>query len=267
MIEFVHTNENRMHIFYRKLDNILEMTLKQLLDRYAVQAKRHVYNYPFLMGQGVWIDSEKLNNEQMVGEILKHGTLSIGFVGLAETLKCLIGKHHGESKVAQQIGLEIVEHMRDFCDRKSEELQMNVTCLATPAESTAGRFVKLDQKKYGYISGVTDREYYTNSFHVPVYYNINAVDKIDIEAPYHALTNAGHITYIELDGDPTKNLEAYEAIIRHMKEAGIGYGAINHPIDRDPCCGYNGIINDECPMCHRGEHNEHKEHIKRIRKG
>lgn len=250
--------------FFDLLNDMLNKVMKQLLDRYEVQSRRLVRNFPFLMGEGVWIDSDTLGPDDEIGEVLKHGTLSIGFIGLAETLKSLTGKHHGESEEAQELGQFIVSYIRTFCDRKSKELQMNVTCLATPAESLSGRFVRMDKKRYGEIKGVTDRDYYTNSFHVPVYYPISAYDKIRIEAPYHALTNAGHISYVELDGDVSKNLEAFEKIIRCMKECGIGYGSINHPVDRDPICGYNGIIGDTCPCCGRTEEEGKFERIRRI---
>lgn len=239
--------------FFKLLDKMLDATMQQLLDRYKIQASRVVRNFPFLMGEGVWMDSDGLSPDDTVGEVLKHGTLSIGFCGLAECLVALNGKHHGEDEFSQELGLRIVGYIRDYCNRKSTELSMNVTCLATPAESLAGRMLRSDRERYGIIKGVTDREYYTNSFHVPVYYHLPALKKIDIEAPYHALTNAGHISYVELDGDPTKNLAAFERVVRHMKEAGIGYGSINHPVDRDPVCGYNGIINDTCPCCGRSE--------------
>lgn len=252
-------------IFFDILRKMLNKAMEQLLDRYEIQASRVARNFPFLMGEGVWMDSDKLSPDDEVREVLKHGTLSIGFCGLAECLVALIGEHHGESQNAQKLGLKIVSYIRDYCDRKSKELGMNVTCLATPAESLAGRLLRADKAKYGVIKGVTDREYYTNSFHVPVYYNLPAMQKIDIEAPYHALTNAGHISYVELDGDPTKNLAAFERIVRHMKEAGIGYGSINHPVDRDPLCGYNGIINDICPCCGRTEYIQVKEKIRRIK--
>jgi ribonucleoside-triphosphate reductase len=143
--------------------------------------------------------------------------------------------------------------MREFCDKKSAETGLNFTLLATPAEGLSGRFVKIDREKYGKIEGVTDRAYYTNSFHVPVYYPIGAFEKLDIEAPYHDLTNAGHISYVELDGDTAKNPEAFEAVIRHMQKVGIGYGSVNHPVDRDPVCGYTGVIDDVCPRCGRRE--------------
>lgn len=258
--------ENRGNIerFYKKLDETMNLVIEQLIERFEIQARKKVKNFPFLMGQGVWIDSEKLSPEDEIREVLKHGTLSIGFIGLAECLKALIGKHHGESQEAQALGLEIVRYMRNKVDDVSRQYKMNFTLLATPAEGIAGRFVKIDRERYGVIEGITDREYYTNSFHIPVYYKIKAYDKIRLEAPYHELTNAGHITYVELDGDPSKNLEAFEKIIRAMKKLGIGYGSINHPVDRDPVCGYNGIIGDVCPKCGREEGDIKFERIRRI---
>ena len=251
-------------LFFEMLDKKLDLVFQQMLDRFAIQAKKRVYNMPFLMGQGVWIDSDKLNWDDEVGEILKNGTLSVGFIGLAETLVSLIGEHHGQSEKAQNLGLDIIGHMRSRLDAKSAETKLNFTLLATPAEGLSGRFVEIDRDRFGVIKGVTDREYYTNSFHIPVYFDINAFKKIELEAPYHALTNAGHISYVELDGDTTENLEAFEAIIRHMKECGVGYGSINHPIDRDPICGYNGIIKDRCPKCGRVEGTYPFERIRRI---
>ena len=252
------------NVFFIHLDEMLRKTTKQLIDRFKVQSARLAKNFPFLMGEGVWLDSERLEPNDPVFEVLQHGTLSIGFIGLAEALKALIGKHHGESEEAQKLGLEIVQHIRNFCDEMSEDFLLNFTCLATPAEGLSGRFVRMDRERYGEIEGVTDRDYYTNSFHVPVYFPISAARKIEIEAPYHALTNAGHISYVEMDGDPTKNLTAFEAIVRHMKECGIGYGSINHPVDRDPVCGYNGIIGDVCPKCGRRHRYSDVEIIKRI---
>ena len=246
-------SQGDIDLFFDLLDSKLHLCVDQLNERFEIQAQKHVYNSPFLMGQGVWIDSEKLKPTDEVREVLKHGTLSVGFIGLAETLKALIGVHHGESPEAQKLGLEIVGHMRTYLDKLSQQTHMNYTLLATPAEGLSGRFVRMDRARYGSIPGVTDREYYTNSFHIPVYFDIEAFRKIELEAPYHALTNAGHISYVEMDGDPTKNLEAFEAVIRHMKETGIGYGSINHPVDRDPICGYNGIIGDTCPKCGRRE--------------
>ena len=237
--------------FYADLTKMMDLVVSQLLDRFAIQSRKHVYNFPFLMGQGVWIDSDKLGYNDTVGEVLKHGTLSIGFIGLAETLTALYGHHHGESEQMQEKGLEIVGYMRKYLDDLSAEKQLNFTLLATPAEGLSGRFVRMDKKRYGVIKGVTDKDYYTNSFHVPVYYKISAFDKIKKEAPYHALTNAGHISYVELDGDTANNVEAFEAIVRCMHDAGIGYGSINHPVDRDPLCGYVGVIGEVCPRCGR----------------
>lgn len=245
--------KGNMDKFYKLLDKRLALCCRQLLHRFGIQSKKTVKNYPFLMGQGIWIDSDKLNINDEVGEVLKHGTLSVGFIGLAETLVALTGKHHGESEESRKLGLEIIGHMRKFMDDESEKTGLNFTLLATPAEGLSGRFVRIDQKRFGKIPGVTDREYYTNSFHVPVYYPIGAFQKIKIEAPYHALTNAGHISYVELDGDTAKNPEAFEAIIRCMKESGIGYGSVNHPVDRDPVCGFTGVIDDVCPRCGRHE--------------
>lgn len=237
--------------FFEELERKVNLVIEQLLERFKIQSAKKVRNYPFLMGQGVWLDSEKLSPDDSVGEVLKHGTLTIGFIGLAECLKALIGKHHGESKEAQNLGLEIVGYMRKRMDEEAQKTGLNFSLIATPAEGLSGRFVRMDRKKYGEIPGVTDRDYYTNSFHVPVYYEINAFEKIRLEAPYHALTNGGHISYIELDGDPLKNLDAFEAVVRCMKESGVGYGSINHPVDRDPVCGYTGIIDEVCPRCGR----------------
>ncbi len=250
--------------FFAELENKMKLVVEQLDERLEIVSRKKVYNFPFLMGQGVWIDSEKLDWNDEVREVLKHGTLSMGFIGLAECLKCLRGKHHGESEESQNLGLEIVGFMRKFMDKLSQERKMNYTLLATPAEGLSGRFIRLDKERFGIIPGVTDRDYYTNSFHVPVYYPISAFDKISLEGPYHALTNAGHISYVEMDGDPTKNLEAFERIVRHMHDCGVGYGSINHPVDRDPICGFNGIIGDCCPNCGREEGGRPFERIRRI---
>ncbi|MCI8906896.1 MAG: anaerobic ribonucleoside triphosphate reductase [Angelakisella sp.] len=239
--------------FYRILDQRVELVVRQLLHRFKIQAAKKCRNYPFLMGQGVWIDSDRLGIDDTIEEVIKHGTLSVGFIGLAETLVALTGKHHGESEESQKLGLEIVGHMRKLMDDKSEETGLNFTLLATPAEGLSGRFVRIDREMFGLIPGITDRDYYTNSFHVPVYYPVKAFRKIQLEGPYHALTNAGHISYVELDGDACKNPEAFEAVIRCMKENGIGYGSVNHPVDRDPICGYTGVIDDVCPRCGRRE--------------
>ncbi len=250
--------------FFADLDRKMDLVIQQLNERLEVQSRKKVYNYPFLMGQGVWLDSDKLAYDEEVREVLKHGTLSVGFIGLAECLKALTGKHHGESAESQALGLKIIGHMRERLDTLSQQTRLNYTLLATPAEGLSGTFVRKDKKKFGIIPGVTDREYYTNSFHVPVYYPISAYDKIALEAPYHALTNAGHITYVELDGDPTQNLQAFEKVVRAMHDLGIGYGSINHPVDRDPVCGFNGIIGDTCPQCGREEGDQRFERIRRI---
>ena len=253
-------------MFFELLDRVIDTCIDQLYDRFKIQSQKNFKNFPFLMGQGIWLDSDKLGPDDTIEEVIKHGTLTIGFIGLAECLKALIGVHHGESKEAQNLGLEIVGYMRKRMDEQSRKTGLNWSVIATPAEGLSGRFVRIDKEKYGIIPGVTDRDYYTNSFHIPVYYDINAFEKIRLEAPYHELTNGGHISYIELDGDPLKNLDAFEKVVRCMKESGIGYGSINHPVDRDPCCGYTGIIDNECPQCHRkeGEGDTGFERIRRI---
>lgn len=252
--------------FYNSLDDMINLVVRQLLHRFKIQCAKIGKNYPFLMGQNIWIDSDKIGPYDDLSEVLRHGTLTVGFIGLAETLKALIGKHHGESAEAQKLGLEIITHMRKRMDDEAERTKLNFSLIATPAEGLSGRFVKIDRKIYGSIPGITDREYYTNSFHVPVYYPINAYKKIQLEAPYHNLTNGGHISYIEMDGDPTKNLTAFEAIIRCMHDNGIGYGSVNHPVDRDPVCGYTGIIDGVCPKCGRSEAAHHRQLVlKRMR--
>jgi len=250
--------------FFEELERKMQLVAAQLDERMAIISKKKVRNFPFLMGQGVWIDSERLDWNDTVEEVLKHGTLTIGFIGLAEALVALRGKHHGESEESQNLGLEIIGAMRSFTDKLARERGLNYSLIATPAEGLSGRFIRLDKEKFGVIPGVTERDYYTNSFHVPVYHPCSAFHKLSIEAPYHALTNAGHISYVEMDGDPLQNLDAFEKIVRFMHDKGIGYGSINHPIDRDPVCGYNGIIGDECPCCHRKEDGRPFERIRRI---
>jgi len=242
--------------FFKELDEKIDLLIDQLLERMHVQGNKRMKNFPFLMGQGVWLDSDKLDPDDKLNEIIKQGTLTVGFIGLAECLVGLIGKHHGESEEAQDLGIKIISHMRKRMDDAADKYKLNFSLIATPAEGLSGRFTRIDKKVYGEIEGVTDRDYYTNSFHVPVYYNISAFDKIEKEAPYHELTNAGHITYVELDGDTSNNLEAFETIIKAMKEMGIGYGSINHPVDRDPVCGFSGVIpGNICPVCGRDENN------------
>ncbi len=251
--------------FFNDLDKMLELCEGELYERFEFQANQHVRNFPFLMGQGNWFGSEKLGPNDTLRDVIKHGTLSIGFIGLAETLVAMTGKHHGESEDSQELGLDIVAHMREKCDEFSKKHHLNYSLLATPAEGLAGRFTKIDRKEYGVIEGVTNRDFYTNSFHVPVYYPISAFRKIEIEAPYHELCNAGHISYIELDGDPTQNIEAFEAVIRKMHDCGIGYGSVNHPVDRDPVCGFSGIISGSvCPSCGREEGDIPFERLRRI---
>ncbi len=242
-----------MKAFYKELDETMDLVKGQLLQRFECQCSKSKANFKFLLGSGVWLNSEKLENNSKLRTVLKHGTLSIGFIGLAETLKALIGEHHGESEKAQKLGLEIIGHMRKKCDEYTEEYNLNFTCLATPAEGLSGRFVAIDRSIYGKIKGVTDRDYYTNSFHVPVYYKTSVKHKLEVEGKYHELTNAGHISYIELDGDTVNNVDAFETVVRIMHDCGIGYGAINHPVDRDPVCGYVGVIKDVCPRCGRHE--------------
>src|SRR5690554_6218884 len=239
--------------FFKQLDDTIDLVTEQLLERFDIQKKLYVYNFPFLMGQGVWIDSDKLNRNDTIEDVIKHGSLAYGFIGLAETLKVLTGKHHGEDQKSQDLGLKIIGHMRDRIDQKASKYKLNFSLIATPAEGLSGRFVAMDRAKYGEIEGVTNHEFYTNSFHVPVYYPTEAFHKIDVEARYHALTNGGHISYIEVDGDPAKNIPAFETIIKYMAKKGVGYGSINHPVDYDPVCKYVGIINDECPKCGRKE--------------
>ena len=257
--------EGNINRFFEDLDHKLDLVVEQLLERFEIQCRKHVYNYPFLIGQGVWLDSEKLGPFDEVREVLRHGTLTVGFIGLAEALVALIGEHHGQSARAQNLGLEIIGHMRARCDKETKDRGLNFTLIATPGEGLSGRFVKIDRQRFGSLLGITDRKYYTNSFHIPVYYKISAFDKIGLEAPYHALTNAGHISYVEMDGNPLDNLEAFEKMIRFMHEAGVGYGSINHPVDRDPVCGFTGIIADECPCCGRHEE-EGKLGFERIRR-
>ncbi len=242
-----------MNHFYQELGDMMDLVRDQLLERFEIQCSKHCYNFPFLIEQGVWASGEKLKPGDRLRKLLKHGSLTIGFIGLAESLKALIGKHHGESEEAQKLGLEIIRFMRNRCDEYAKNYNLNFTLIATPAEGLSGRFVGIDKAIFGKIKGVTDREYYTNSFHVPVYYSTSIKHKLEIEAPYHSLTNGGHITYIELDGDTTTNVEAFESVIRMMKDKGVGYGAINHPVDRDPVCGYVGVIGDVCPGCGRKE--------------
>ena len=252
--------------FFKDLDDKIELVIDQLLERMVIQGNKKVKNFPFLMGQGIWRDSDKLSYEDRLEEVIKQGTLTLGFIGLAECLIALTGKHHGESEESQELGLKIISHMRKRMDEATDKYKLNFSLIATPAEGLSGIFTSIDKGIYGELKGITDKEYYTNSFHIPVYYKISAYDKIKKEAPYHALTNGGHITYVELDGDTSNNLEAFETIIKAMKESGIGYGSINHPVDRDPICGYSGVIEGHiCPKCGRNE-NDSDVKFERIRR-
>lgn len=241
--------------FFSELDNITDIVIEQLVSRYKIQASLRVRNLPFLMGQGLYEDSRDLGPDDTVEKAVRHGTLGIGFVGLAEALVALTGHHHGETDEAEQLGLDIVRHLRLRADLACEKYNLNFSLIGSPAESTAGAFLRADRNEYGVIPGVTDKEYYTNSHHIPVNFHISAYRKIKLEAPFHELENGGHITYVELDGDTAKNPEAVMSVVKCMHDSGIGYGAVNHPVDRDPVCGYTGVIGDTCPLCgrHDGE--------------
>lgn len=260
-------SDHNVDVFFEKLKDMVDLVFEQLLDRFEVQASKKVKNLPFIMGQGVYLDSDKYGPEDTVREIIKHGTLTVGFIGLAECLVSLIGKHHGESAEAQELGLKIIGYLRERCDKESEETGMNFSLIGSPAEGVSGRFLQIDRKQFGIIPGVTDKDWYTNSNHVPVEFPIGISKKIDIEAPYHALENGGHISYVEVDGDIASNHEAFEQIIQYMKKAGIGYGSINHDGgDFDPVCGYHGKIGETCPRCGRksGEAIEEQELAKKL---
>ena len=235
--------------FYKLLDEKLELCHDQLLERYQWQCSAKPEEFAYIYNNNEVKGSDKWHETGNAEEYIKHYSLSIGFIGLAETLVALIGKHHGESEEAQKLGLEILQHMNDYCDQKKKEENLNWGILGTPAEGLSGRFTRMDKKEFGIIPGVTDKDYYTNSTHVPVEYKCSFSHKIEIEAPYHALEPAGHICYIELDGDPSKNPEAVEQIVNKMKKEGVGYGAINHPVDRCRNCDYQGCGLEECPIC------------------
>ncbi|EFI48653.1 anaerobic ribonucleoside triphosphate reductase [Segatella oris] len=242
--------EERINAFFAKLDNILEITAKQLDDRFQFQKTAFAKQFPLLMTK-LWIDCDKLQPSDTIESVLNQGTLGIGFIGLAECLKALIGKHHGESEEAQALGLRIVTYMRDRVNDFSERYQHNYSVLATPAEGLSGRFTKFDRKRFGEIEGVTDREYYTNSNHVPVYYKCSALHKAQVEAPYHDLTRGGHIFYVEIDGDATHNPEVIANVVDMMDKYNIGYGSVNHNRNRCMDCGYENSDAklDVCPKC------------------
>lgn len=239
--------------FKTNIEKYMDIAKDSLLFRYRLICKNPSKAFDFIMREGIWENGELLNPNESAEELFKHGSLSIGFVGLAEALKALIGEHHGESKEAQSIGVDVIKFMRSLTDKYSDDYNLNFSLFATPAESLAGSLGRHNQKKYGILEGITDREYITNSSHVPVYYNISVKDKIDIEAPYHELCNAGHIGYIELDGNARNNLDAFENIVKYALEKNMTYFSINHPVDFCPNCKYEGIIGKECPNCHTTE--------------
>ncbi|KJS19197.1 MAG: ribonucleoside-triphosphate reductase [Clostridiaceae bacterium BRH_c20a] len=239
-----------LSVFWSSLDKIVELTIKQLLTRYDFQKRLKVKDFPFLMGQKLHLDSEDLDPEDPIEKAIKHDTLSIGFIGLAEALIALTGKHHGESQESQGLGLSIINHLRRKCDEASKKYSLNFSLLATPAEGLSGKFVSKDREVFGEIPGITDKEWYTNSFHIPVDFKIGAIQKINIEGAYHKLCNAGHISYVELPSAPTNNIEAFESIVQAMYEADMGYAAVNFPVDICKECGFNGVIDTEvCPAC------------------
>lgn len=240
----------KLEIFLQYLDHTMELVAEQLYHRYEIQSRLKAKDMPFLMGQGLYLDSEHLGPEDPIEQAIKHGTLTIGFIGLAEALTCLTGKHHGEDPQSQQLGLDIAARMRRFTDRLTEQTQLNYSLLATPAEGLSGRFVKIDRERYGVIPGITDKDYYTNSFHIPVNHPISWYDKIALEGAYHQYCNGGHITYVEMASPPMGNVEAMETLVRHMADSGIGYAGVNFPIDFCTGCGFQGVINQErCPVC------------------
>lgn len=249
-LPMVAMDSNDVEDFFVNLDQYLELASKQLLERLEYQKTRLASSFKMLYGEGLWAGSEELDINSQIGDVLDSGSLSVGFIGLAETLKILVGKHHGESEESQQLGLKIIGHMRDVMDSKAKEYKLNFSLLATPAESYSGKSIAKFRNKFGEVEGVTDYDFFTNSNHVPVYHDISAKKKIEIEAPYHALTNAGHIMYVELDGDVKTNKEALDQVVRKMHQENVGYGSINHPLDRCRDCGMQAIINEVCPNCH-----------------
>ena len=244
----------RIQSFFKKLDWALEIAAKQLNERFDFQKTALKKQFPLLMN-GLWLGSEKLESEDSIEPVMNQGTLSIGFIGLAECLIALIGKHHGESEEAQELGLRIVSHMAEKINGFAETFQHNFTFLATPAEGLAGKFTKRDKKVFGVLPGITDKDYYTNSSHIPVYYHCTPEHKAKIEGPYHKYENAGHIFYVEIDGDATHNPEAIMKIVDLMDKYDIGYGSVNHNRNRCLDCGFENADDNlhECPHCH-GKH-------------
>ncbi|MEW6771205.1 MAG: anaerobic ribonucleoside-triphosphate reductase [Bacillota bacterium] len=251
--------ERDLKKFFSILNDAAEVGIRQLFHRFTLQARLRVKDIPFVMGQGLYLDAAGLKPEDPIVEAIKHGTLALGFIGLAETLVALTGRHHGQDAGAQELGLEIVRRLRERIDAACEEYNLNYTLLATPAEGLAGRFVRLDRKEFGIVPGVNDREYYTNSFHIPVHFPIECFQKIELEGPYHKFCNAGHISYVELPSPPVHNPEAVEAIVRYMAKCDMGYVGVNFPVDFCTRCSFSGVLGESCPKCGSAE-------IRRVRR-
>ncbi|OME97229.1 anaerobic ribonucleoside-triphosphate reductase [Paenibacillus amylolyticus] len=250
--------------FYTALESVMHNAASGLLHRYRIQTLQPAKASDFMMREGVWEGGEQLGPNEPVAELLKHGTLSLGFIGLAECMTALYGRHHGQDPHVHREALNIIRTMREFCDRMSEQHNLNITLFATPAEGLSGKFTKIDRERYGIIPGVNDREYYTNSFHIPVYHTLPAYRKIELEAPFHTLCNAGAISYVELDGNVRANTAAFLRIVQYALAQDIGYFSINHPIDRCPACGYEGVIGDVCPNCEAHENHVHFQRLRRV---
>lgn len=246
----IESREERIETFFKKLDVMLETTAKQLCERYDFQKTALAKQFPLLMSK-LWNGAEKLQPNDTIESVINQGTLGIGFIGLAECLVALTGKHHGESEESQQLGLKIVTHMRDRANEFSERYQHNFSILATPAEGLSGKFTKKDKRTFGIIKGVTDKDYYTNSNHVPVWYKCSPRHKAEVEAPYHDLTRGGHIFYVEIDGDATHNPQAIADIVALIDKYNIGYGSVNHNRNRCMDCGYEDATDnlETCPVC------------------
>lgn len=250
--------------FYRELTHYMDIALEGLLHRFKIQAAQKAKASDFMMREGVWEGGEDLAPDEPVGDLLKHGSLSIGFIGLAECMKAMYGKHHGEDEAVYEKAYELISYMRDYCDRQSDIHNLNITLFATPAEGLSGKFTKRDRATYGVVPGVVDREYYTNSFHIPVYYDISAARKIELESKFHGLCNAGAISYIELNGNARSNPAAFLKIVQYALQQNVSYFSINHPIDRCSACGFEGIIGATCPSCGKSEKEVYIRRLRRV---
>lgn len=250
--------------FYRELKHYMDIATDGLLHRFEIQSRQKAKASDFMMREGVWEGGEQLSPDDQVRDLLKHGSLSIGFIGLAECMKALYGKHHGEDEEVYRKAYDLISYMRKYCDEQSERHNLNITLFATPAEGLSGKFTKRDRAIYGKVSEIVDREYYTNSFHIPVYYTISAAKKIELEAPFHDLCNAGAISYIELDGNARNNPAAFINIVKFALSKQVSYFSINHPIDRCTSCGYEGIIGATCPSCDQHENDVHIRRLRRV---